>query len=233
MHSLHAVEVTAGPDVVVTGTSATVRWMTDLATGTRLSYGTNELLLTHRAEGELAQHHVVQLSELTLGKDYFYSYGTARLQLGKGKFTTATGATTKPAATSPKPLLQRLFPKLAATVKPFPPPLPLPVAPPARTTWAHFDSLPDHFARHGRDFSAKSEDDYAAQAWQFLQRAKREGLPMKWDDADHSLRVFDPETRSFASYDQRGKTRTYFKPSNANYWSGQPGRNVTASQLAF
>ncbi len=47
----------------------------------------------------------------------------------------------------------------------------------ARATWGHTDSLPDHFARHGRDFHARDAEDYAAQAAAFLQRARTEGLP--------------------------------------------------------
>lgn len=56
---------------------------------------------------------------------------------------------------------------------------------------------------------------------------------MKWDDADRTLRVFDAKTGAFAAYDARGKTRTYFKPSNPSYWQRQPGRNVQPSQLPF
>ena len=54
-------------------------------------------------------------------------------------------------------------------------------APATRKTWGNVASLPDHFARHGADFSAKSQDDYAAQAWRFRERASTEHLPMKFD----------------------------------------------------
>lgn len=234
-----AVELTHAPEIKVSETTATITWSTDVATGTRLTYGTNARLLTRRAEGELGTDHVLQLKDLQPGTVYYYSFGTARVQLGNGSFTTtgapqtnAPTAATTPATQPRKPLLERLFPTL--TTKPATPPQPaLAKAPPASATWAHLDSLQDHFDRHGRDFSAKSPDDYAAQAWQFLQRAKREGLPAKWDDADQSLRVFDPKTRAFASYDRRGKTRTYFKPSNPNYWQGQPGRTVSVASLGF
>jgi pyocin large subunit-like protein len=71
-------------------------------------------------------------------------------------------------------------------------------------------SLPDHFARHGADFKAKDADDYARLAWEFLQRARSEGLPMKVDE-EGVLRVFDPTTGAFAAYNRDGKTKTFFK----------------------
>ncbi len=249
-----AVELKGTPEVVVTDTTATIKWGTDVTAGTRLSYGLNEQLLAHRLEGDVGGQHVVQIKDLEPGTLYYYSFGTARAQLGTGKFTTSGVATKKPAPAAPavaalkkptqttpakpttteapapkKPLMERLFPKLSGGGTA----APVATAPPTRLTWGHLDSLQDHFERHGPDFGAKSQDDYAAMAWQFLQRAKRDGLPMKLDESDGSLRVFDPKTHAFASYDPRGKTRTYFKPSNPNYWSNQPGRPVTGAQLKF
>src|SRR3954471_2781342 len=52
-------------------------------------------------------------------------------------------------------------------------------APNASRTWGNPASLPDHFARHGADFGARSPEGYAMMASQFLQRAKSEGLPAK------------------------------------------------------
>ena len=94
-------------------------------------------------------------------------------------------------------------------------------------------SLQDHYDRHGPDFGSRSADEYAAQAWQFLQRAKKEGLPMKLDEADGTIRVWDPKTRTFAAYTEHGRTRTYFRPNNPSYWTRQPGRPVSAAQLSF
>ena len=56
---------------------------------------------------------------------------------------------------------------------------------------------------------------------------------MKWDDSDDTLRVWEPATRTFAAYDRRGRTRTFFKPSNPDYWTRQPGRSVKAAELRF
>lgn len=95
----------------------------------------------------------------------------------------------------------------------------------ARATWGHMDSLPDHFARHGRDFHARDAEDYAAQAAAFLQRARTEGLPAK-RDSDGSLRVYDPATGTFGAYNRNGTTRTYFKPGNSDYFQRQPGTPV-------
>src|SRR5215467_2431881 len=38
-------------------------------------------------------------------------------------------------------------------------------------TWGNPASLPDHFARHGRDFGERNADEYALLAHQFLYRA--------------------------------------------------------------
>jgi pyocin large subunit-like protein len=95
----------------------------------------------------------------------------------------------------------------------------------ARETWGRIESLPDHFARHGRDFHARDPDDYAAQAAAFLQRAKAAGLPAK-RDADGSLRVFDPATGTFGAYNRDGTTKTFFKPGNADYFDRQPGERI-------
>ena len=81
------------------------------------------------------------------------------------------------------------------------------------------------FDRHGRDFAAKSSDDYAAQAWRFRERAVAGRLPMKLD-TDGTVRVFDPKTRAFASFNRDGTTKTYFRPDNPSYWQRQPGRPI-------
>ena len=95
----------------------------------------------------------------------------------------------------------------------------------ARETWAHIDSLPDHFARHGHDFHARDAEDYAAQAAAFLQRARTEGLPTK-RDSDGSLRVYDQGTGAFGAYNRNGTTRTFFKPGNPDYFQRQAGTPV-------
>jgi len=95
----------------------------------------------------------------------------------------------------------------------------------ARQTWGRPETLPDHFARHGRDFGARDPDDYAAQAHAFLERAKTSGLPAKRDH-DGSLRVYDPSTGAFAAYNPDGTTKTFFKPGSPTYFDRQPGTLV-------
>jgi pyocin large subunit-like protein len=92
-------------------------------------------------------------------------------------------------------------------------------------TWGNIATLPDHFARHGSDFGAASAEDYARLAWQFLQRAKAEGLPAKVDPTG-TLRVYDPESGAFAAYNRDGTTKTFFKPGRPGYFDRQPGHSV-------
>lgn len=222
-----AVTLVKGPEVNVSEGTAVVTWTTDVAAGTRLSYGTRESLLDQRLEGEVAAAHRVVIKDVKPGQTYFFSIGTARVQLATGSFKSDGSGTS---AGAPKVSTPAKKPE-ATMAKPVPAPLPKP--PSTAQTWGHLDSLQDHFNRHGADFKAASPDDYAARAWLFLQRAKRDGLPMKWDDSDDTLRVWEPATRTFAAYDRRGRTRTFFKPSNPDYWTRQPGRSVKAAELRF
>ncbi len=92
-------------------------------------------------------------------------------------------------------------------------------------TWANPASLPDHFARHGSDFGARSAGDYARIAAEFLRRARAQGLPAKLDNHG-TLRVYDPRTGTFGAYNRDGTTKTFFKPRNASYFDRQPGRRI-------
>jgi pyocin large subunit-like protein len=42
-------------------------------------------------------------------------------------------------------------------------------------------------------------------------------------DADGVIRVYDPATNTFGSYNANGTTRTFFKPTSPTYWDRQPG----------
>lgn len=223
-----AVTVVSGPSIKATATSAIITWRTDVETGTRVKYGTAPNQLTSQAEGTVTQEHQVSLSALTPSTTYHFEFGTARRALGSGTFKTSAqgdSVTQSPTRAEPPKAPSKLLPKIAVPVQT--------AAPPAKVTWANLDSLADHFHRHGADFRAISADDYAAQAWGFLQRAKQTGLPMKWDAEDQTLRVWEPASRSFAAYDRRGRSRTYFKPSNPAYWERQPGRPIKAQDLPF
>ena len=108
-----------------------------------------------------------------------------------------------------------------------------PTVPPTSKTWGYMDSLQDHYDRHGPDFRCSSPDDYAAKAWMFLQYAKQNGLPMKWDASDGTLRIWEPRSRAFAAYNRNGTTKTFFRPNNESYWGRQPGEPIRASELPF
>jgi hypothetical protein len=97
-------------------------------------------------------------------------------------------------------------------------------------TWGNPASLPDHFARHGADFGARSPDEYARLAEQFLRRARMEGLPAKVDDRG-VLRIFDPATRTFGAYNRNGTAKTFFKPGSSGYFDRQPGQRVDLRTL--
>lgn len=226
---LHAVELIGEPQTKTTVNTATIQWRTDVECGTRLQFGLNPAALDRKAEGAVTRDHTLQLEALTPATTYYFSVGSARAKLATGSFTTAGEA---PAAASQPSLIRRVLNVITPEKKEAPAAVPQ-QAPPTRQTWGHLDSLQDHFERHGSDFSSKSPDDYAAKAWLFLQRARAENLPMKLDDTDRTLRVFDPATRVFGAYNGAGKTKTFFKPDNPSYWQRQPGRTVQAADLRF
>ena len=241
MLSAQAVELVSGPKVSQNEGSITISWRTDVACGTRLNYGTELTKLDQKLEGPVTADHQVTVSGLTRGTTYYYQVGSARQKLGAGSFVfggDSPAASPPPApASSPKSLLDKIVDALAppAPAKPkAAPSAPTAArAPPTRQTWGRIETLQDHFDRHGADFQSQSPDDYAAQAWHFLQRGKAGQLPMKWDDSDNSLRVYDPKTRAFAAYNRDGTTKTYFRPNSPTYWQRQPGRPIQPSQLPF
>lgn len=253
-----AVVLSQGPVVVPTATNAVVRWSTDVSAGGRVYFGTAVKQMDRRVNTEVVgTEHEATLTGLKPGTVYWYSVGTARVPLATNFLTTTAGGDvreTVPAkvvpgaaasATTTPPALAS--PPAKATPPPHPDRTPGTVTssasavstafdptrlkvPPTRLTWGAPRSLPDHFERHGADFAAKSADDYAAQAWIFLRRAKAEGLPAKLDD-DGVLRVYDPKSRAFASYNKDLTTKTYFKPGRRDYFDDQPGRPVDLKKL--
>lgn len=225
-----AVELIGQPQVRASGTQAVISWKTDVECGTRVQFGLNPAQLTQKVEGPVSATHEVTLSGLAAGTTYHYTVGTARARLTTGTFVAGAAA---PSATPQPSIVRRVLDALTPDKKPAPAAAPKTSAPPTSQTWGHLDSLQDHFDRHGRDFAAKSPDDYAAQAWLFLQRARTESLPMKLDDTDGTLRVFEAKTRSFAAYNSAGRTKTFFKPESATYWQRQPGRFVKPADLPF
>jgi len=97
-------------------------------------------------------------------------------------------------------------------------------------SWGNPSSLPDHFARHGRDFGARNAEEYALLAYQFLHRATVEPYLAKIDN-HRVLRIYDPRTGSFGAYNPDGTTKTFFKPGRAGYFDRQPGRAIDLMNL--
>ena len=93
---------------------------------------------------------------------------------------------------------------------------------PTSSSWANQRTLGPHFGRHGPDFESATPDEYAAGAAIFLQKAIRDGAQVKIDP-EGVIRVFDPASNTFGSYNAEGRTRTFFKPKSSTYWSRQPG----------
>lgn len=86
--------------------------------------------------------------------------------------------------------------------------------------WANPDTLPDHFDRHGGDFSAKDQYDYARMAHELYEN--RDNFQVKTDKSN--IRVYDPTTNSFGAFHKDGTTKTFFKPDDGQaYFDRQPG----------
>lgn len=224
---LHAVEVVEGPRETASDTSASIWWKTDVVCGTRASVGLHPENLTQKAEGPVSLVHEVTFSDLKPGTTYHYSIGTARVKLRTGTFSTKEPGAARPPPVSGKghatPELEK--PKVEPKAKVTPPP--------AGMTWGNYRTLQDHYDRHGPDFGSTSPEEYARQAWEFLQRAMDERLPAKLDDSDGTIRVWDPKTKAFAAYNRDGTTKTYFKPGSPDYFSRQPGRKIILTRSHF
>ena len=98
------------------------------------------------------------------------------------------------------------------------------------TAWGRAGTLDRHFADHGADFGSQSAQEYAQQGSDFFRQSQANGLPTKID-AQGVIRVYDPESNTFGSFNANGTTRTFFKPdpaqhgypTNLDYWNHQPG----------
>ncbi|MGI8436424.1 MAG: hypothetical protein ACR2NX_05905 [Chthoniobacterales bacterium] len=204
-----ATQIVGTPEISIAGSQATARWQTDVACGTRAKVEPSATVSTP-VDRTPTTDHVVTIRDLKPGVAYRLSLGTARHWL----------LTRDLAANRTESPLSSIKPASPAAA-----PQPSTSPPPARQTWGHPSSLPDHFARHGADVGARNPDDYARRAWEFLQRAKRDGLPAKVD-RDGVLRVFDPASGAFAAYNRDGTTKTFFKPGSRDYFARQPGRDI-------
>jgi len=65
--------------------------------------------------------------------------------------------------------------------------------------------------------------NYAQQASDFFRRSQADNLPTKIGP-DGTIRVYDPKSNTFGSFNPDGTTKTLFKPSGGQgYWDRQPG----------
>lgn len=231
---VHAVELVGVPQTAITGQVVTFRWKTDVACGTRVSYGLSADKLDQKAEAGVTDTHEITLSGLKPGVTYHYMLGSARQKLHTGSLAVPVNSG------APTPERQSILDKVLDIFTPdqkpvskAPATMAQPRAPPTRESWGRLETLQDHYDRHGADFQCRNPDEYAAQAWFFLQRGKAGQLLMKWDESEDTLRVFDPETRAFAAYNRDGMTKTYFRPNNASYWQRQPGHSIKPGSLPF
>lgn len=89
--------------------------------------------------------------------------------------------------------------------------------------WGRAETLAKHFQDHGKDFGARSADEYASMASDFLVRSQKEKLSTKIA-SDGVIRVYEPKSNTFGSYNPDGTTRTFYKPTQGQkYWNRQPG----------
>jgi hypothetical protein len=91
--------------------------------------------------------------------------------------------------------------------------------------WGNSKTLFDHFGRHGASFGAKTPEEYAKKANEFLSNATNKGVD-SFVDQKGVTRIYDQKTNTFGSYNPDGTTKTFFKPdpavhgyaTNGDYW---------------
>jgi pyocin large subunit-like protein len=88
--------------------------------------------------------------------------------------------------------------------------------------WSNKESLHRHFRDHGKDFNARSQEEYRRMAVEFLKKSTADKFQIKVD-SHGVMRVYDPKTNTFGAYNSDGSVRTFFKPRSPTYFSRQPG----------
>lgn len=96
--------------------------------------------------------------------------------------------------------------------------------------WGEKRTLNDHYRRHGQDFGAQSSAEYVQKSQAFF---RERGRHLQKVDAQGTIRVYEPGTNTFASYNRNGTTKTFFKPNpavheqptNMHFWEAQPGKS--------
>lgn len=84
-----------------------------------------------------------------------------------------------------------------------------------------------HFKRDGRDFGARTVEDYVRQAHAFIDRPPHGTLKLTRRNGDRLF--YDPAGNTFVVADRRGAPRTMFKPREGmDYWEQQKARESGA-----
>jgi hypothetical protein len=97
--------------------------------------------------------------------------------------------------------------------------------------WARREKLVSHFVDHGDDFGALTPSEYVEQSKRLLDEARGGILRVKVDPDRRVIRVFDPATGRFGSFNPDGSTRTYFRPKSTTYFDRQPGTELRSPSL--
>jgi Pretoxin HINT domain len=99
--------------------------------------------------------------------------------------------------------------------------------------WGNPATLEDHFLRHGADFGASSEQAYVSLADDFYNSRSQHLVKTQVNKAGQvtTVRVYDPASNTFGSYNSSGAIRTFYKPdpalhgfpTNLDYWLSLQG----------
>ena|SRR5215831_5270984 len=86
------------------------------------------------------------------------------------------------------------------------------------------DRLIEHFQKHGREFHARSADDYLRLAQTLRDRRKGADV-LEFVRNDAVTCKYDRETGAFVAYDSDGTLRTFFRPHDGEaYFERQKSR---------
>ena len=104
---------------------------------------------------------------------------------------------------------------------------------PANGDWSG-SGLGSHFDKHGRDFDAKTKEEYARKANEFFERGIGDGVEGKIDLIENRIRMYEASTNTFGSYTLDGEPITFYRPNplvhgyptNSEYWEAEPGTNI-------
>lgn len=87
------------------------------------------------------------------------------------------------------------------------------------------ENVARQFERNGEDFSARTVEDYARKAHQFVSNPPSTAETLNRENGD--ILIYDPRSNVFAVASSQGVPRTMFKPRDgASYWAEQKERQA-------